>query len=457
MLYSITIFGWTCFSIYLGLAIISMFSFIAEREWRAAVRGALFFFPLLTLLGTLLYFDFGLQSWFLLSFLCLNGILVFIMLLPFNKARSIQIIGEPGRVDERDALFHRFYRLKPGTSEFEAYYRDHPEKRAFDEKVRSLPNLGEPGSKTYHPLTTPYHEAIFNVLGKSTRNVAGQPDPIEEKPVKVSPAEFTNRVKGFARYLGADLVGITELNPAFVYSHIARGDGEWGAPIELNHRYAIAIAVEMRHDMIRHAPLGPSITESALRYYDNAKIAMIVARYINRLGYEARAHVDGNYRVMCIPIAVAAGLGELGRLGLLITPQYGPRVRLSVVTTDLPLLPGKPIHFGVQHFCTICKKCAVNCPSASIDKGEKQVYNGVEKWLSDQDNCYRYWRIQGTDCALCIKVCPYSYPRAPMHNLIRWIVRRNNLARRLAFTGDRFFYGQNPTPFNRLPGWHLSD
>ncbi|GAG38682.1 unnamed protein product, partial [marine sediment metagenome] len=76
-------------------------------------------------------------------------------------------------------------------------------------------------------------------------------------------------------------------------------------------------------------PASATTTETVFKYFEVAKIAMLVARYINLLGYEARAHVDANYRVTCGPIAVDAGLGELGRLGLLVTPQYGPRARLQ--------------------------------------------------------------------------------------------------------------------------------
>jgi reductive dehalogenase len=320
-----------------------------------------------------------------------------------------------------------------------------------------MPGLGNAGSKSYHPLTAPYHQAIFGVLDGMTREIEWQPEPTEGIPIQATAEEFTQRIIGFAQYLGADIVGTTALNPDFIYSHIARGSGEWGAPIELKHTHAIAIAVEMRHDMIHHAPESPTITESAFSYFENARIALILAKYINLLGYDARAHVDGNYRVLCIPIAVDAGLGELGRLGLLITPEFGPRVRLSIVTTNLPLLQDKPIAFGVQHFCSICKKCGVNCPSASIEIKEKAVHNGVEKWLSDQDSCYRFWRIQGTDCALCIKVCPYSYPNSFMHNFVRWLVRRNKLARWLAYAGDHFFYGQRPRQNNQFPDWHGSD
>ena len=452
---SLIVLGWIYFSIILILTIFSLYSFIQEKEWRAFSRGIFLFLPFLTVFAILLLLKFSARNWIILSILLIDGVIVLLISVPFGKAQSIQIKGEQQRIDERDAFFHRFYRLKPETPEFKAYYNDHPEKFEFDQKLRSIPGLGNPGSKSYHPLTAPFQEAIFRVLGGMTREIDWQPEPIEGKPINIAAKDFTRIIKGFARYLGADLVGTTKLNPAYIYSHIARGSGKWGDPIELNHTHAIAVAVEMRYDMIRHAPESPTITESAFSYYENAKIAMIITKYINLLGYEARAHVDGNYRVMCIPIAVDAGLGELGRIGLLITPKFGPRVRLSVVTTNLPLIQDQTIAFGVQHFCGICKKCAINCPTASIDRGKKAIYNGVEKWLSNQDNCYRFWRTQGTDCSICIKVCPYSYPRATMHNMIRWLVRRNNLARRIAFLGDNFFYGHLPGNQSPLPEWYV--
>ena len=180
----------------------------------------------------------------------------------------------------------------------------------------------------------------------------------------------------------------------------------------------------------------------------------MVARYINLLGYEARAHVDGNYKVMCPPIAVDAGLGEIGRMGLLISPKYGPRIRLAVVTTDLPLTHDEPIHFGVQHFCEICKKCATCCPSQSVDTGAKRNILGAEKWQTDRDSCYEFWRQRSSDCAICMRVCPYSHPPTLMHNIVRWGISRNKFARRLALWGDDLFYGRKPLQSHPLPEWH---
>lgn len=450
----ILIAAWIVFTIFSAIVILFILTCLWEQHWRAAARAFLVFTPMQGMFAFLLIFEFPAKQTILLSLIVAGGTFLSLIILPIKPAHSMRYLGRQERIDERDALFHRFYRIKPRTAEFNAYYHDHPEKMEPDERIRSLPSLGGSGSKTYHPLVSPFQVATFSVLEKITREIEWEPTPIEAQPVHASPEEFSKRVKGFARYLGADLVGTTRLNPAYIYSHVGRSPGRWGAPIELEHKYAIAIAVEMTHDMIRHAPENATTTESAFKYFEAAKIAMIIARYIKLLGYEARAHVDGNYRVMCIPIAADAGLGELGRLGLLITPEYGPRVRLSVVTTNLPLTQDEPITFGVQHFCSFCKKCATNCPSSSVDGGEKAIYAGAEKWQSEQESCYRFWRKQGTDCAICIKVCPYSNPNTLIHNMIRWLVRRNNSARRLAFWADKVFYGNYRKSRFPLPDWH---
>ena len=131
--------------------------------------------------------------------------------------------------------------------------------------------------------------------------------------------------------------GVTELRPYHVYTHVGRGSGAWGEPIELDHRWAIAFTVEMDHAAMRHAPEAPVVAESARQYVESARIAVQLAAVIRALGYPARAHIDGNYRVIAPLVARDAGLGEIGRMGLLMTPRLGPRVRLGVVTTDLPL------------------------------------------------------------------------------------------------------------------------
>jgi epoxyqueuosine reductase QueG len=109
---------------------------------------------------------------------------------------------------------------------------------------------------------------------------------------------------------------------------VGRGPGSYGEEIILDHRFAVAFAVEMDVAMVAAAPDAPVIVETAKKYVEAARIAIILADCLRRLGYAARAHIAGsNYQVLVPPIAWEAGLGELGRLGILITPKFGPRAR----------------------------------------------------------------------------------------------------------------------------------
>jgi reductive dehalogenase len=450
----IFILSWIEFSVFFLISAGFIITSVLERKWRAVRLACLILLPLLIAFLLLLILPFPFLMWIRFGLIILGGLMVSVLVLPYGRRERTRIAGKQERVDEREAIFHRFYRIRPGTREFNDFYRSHPEKKEFDDKVRSLPLLGYPGSRTFDELTSPFSAATFDVIEKMVTDVEWAPQSVSGKPIRASKEEFSRRIKGFARYLGADLVGITPINSAYVYSHIGRSQGKWGAPINLNHKNAIAIAVEMKYPMLRHSPDSPTTTETAIRYFEAAKVAMILGRYIHFLGYEARPHVDGNYRVMCGPIAADAGLGELGRLGLLITPEFGARIRLAVVTTDLPLVHDAPIAFGVQDFCTICKKCAANCPSGAIEDNGKKICKGVEKWQSDQESCYRFWRLQGTDCSFCIKVCPYSHPGTLLHNMVRWITGQNPLSRRLALLGDDFFYGRRPKTTFPVPDWH---
>lgn len=189
--------------------------------------GVLLVVPLLGGLVASLALDYSFRPWVVAALLAVALLAVLAVTLPLGRATQLRIVDSQERVDEREAIFHRFYRLEPGTPEFEEYYRQHPEKRGFDDQVRALPPLAHPEARTYHHLASPFQAAAFEVLETITREIDWQPEPTEGTPVQASPEELTRRLKGFAHYLGADLVGTTKLNPAYVYSHIGRSPGEW--------------------------------------------------------------------------------------------------------------------------------------------------------------------------------------------------------------------------------------
>ncbi len=359
--------------------------------------------------------------------------------IPIGQTSALKTIESTERFDERDGMFSR-EEYHAGTEKYDTYYTLHPENLSIDEKIRSKPELMSPGAKYFDPIRSEYISALFKIQHENCYKKAS---PNSESQVSKSSAEFTSILKEHTLHLGAAEVGTTVINPRWVYSNRGRGPGIWGEEITLKHKYAIVYSVEMDYFKVNEAPNIGITEETALRYMDTQKISMAIEEFIKNLGYDAKSHIPGsNYEVILPAIAQDAGLGELGRSGYLISPKYGGRIRLGVVTTDMPLLQDKEIKFGVQEFCDLCKKCATNCPSGAIPSGGKSIVRGVEKWQMNPEKCMIYWRHIGTDCGLCMKVCPFSHPDTLLHNFVRHGIKKSSLARHLSLIGDDFFYGK---------------
>ncbi|MFH1755082.1 MAG: reductive dehalogenase domain-containing protein [Candidatus Latescibacterota bacterium] len=393
--------------------------------------------------------DFKYQDTFAYVLLSFTAITPAILLIPVKRRIHMADDTPRVRIDERDTMFSRYY-----TAEHDPhlihYYEQNPDKKILDDKFRCKAGLLEKGSKHYDPLAFSAANASF----KAVTAFHGILDdgPAAGNPHRVQAKEITRFLKNWAVKLGAMSAGVTQLKDYHLYSVVGRGD-LYGTPVELDHTYAIAVTVEMDKRMIGTAPLAPTVMESSQQYLSCGAIAVQIAEFIHNLGYEARAHIDGNYRVVCPLVARDAGLGEIGRMGLLMTPQLGPRVRIAVVTTNLPLSCDNIQRDGsVIEFCKQCKKCAVACPSKAIAFGGMERIDGVERWQISSEACFTIWCSYGTDCGRCVSVCPYSHPDNFLHNMIRRGVRNSALFRSLALALDDVFYGKNPPPAD-VPSW----
>jgi ferredoxin len=413
---------------------------IQERESRAAWIG--FFLSLLGLAAVITIFYLPEQLQLLLS-ASLGGLLVLNLIgffLPIGKIQSGPIHPE-FQVDERTIMFARS-RLEPDSSDWDHYYQDHPEHLPGDLKTRRNPGLLNPEAKFTDPLTSAAAGASFYLTDALSNAVQGQEN---NHLAEIPASKLTAYLKELALYYGALDVGITPLRKSHIYSRIGRGSGAYGAPIELDHQFALAFTVEMDFQKTRMAPKPALTMESGRQYVESARVAVQLAAALRDLGYPARAHIDGNYRVIAPLVARDAGLGEIGRMGLLMTPRQGPRVRIGVVTTSAPLqVEDYRPNPALLDFCTTCRRCAVLCPSQSIPKGNRLQERGITRWKINPDTCYRYWSVVGTDCGRCLAVCPYSHPDNWLHNAVRWGIQQSGLFRRAALQLEILFYGKNP-------------
>lgn len=269
-----------------------------------------------------------------------------------------------------------------------------------------------------HPISNAEN---FMVQTLAPENIVdGKPAP-KDFPIP-DPEQMAGHIKDLAYFLRADEVGIGRMPEYAYYSHkvvdkvaLAKDDLENATkPFTERMPYVIVVMVDQHLEtmMASTGYDGISAGQSFRSYHATAVIAVIIAKYIRNLGYHARAHHAGNYGAVMAPCMIAAGLGELSRTGdTVVHPRLGYRLKVAAVTTDLPLVPDKPIDFGLQDFCRVCMKCADNCPSGAITSDtDPAEHNGYLRWASDMRKCteFRVTNSEGSSCGRCMKVCPWN-------------------------------------------------
>ncbi|MCM1566127.1 MAG: reductive dehalogenase [Dehalobacter sp.] len=313
--------------------------------------------------------------------------------------------------------------------------------------------------------------------------------------------EASRIVKKAARFLGADLVGIAPYDDRWTYSTWSRPnlkpfklpdgrteffptdpykfmkgevetfgqtvfDADWEKYAGFQPKSVVTMVFEMDYEAYRTAP---SILHSAApgkSYSNMGEVAFKVANFLREIGYYAIP--SGNDTGMSIPIAVQAGLGEVGRAGQLITQKYGPRLRIAKVYTDLELVPDKPRSFGVREFCRLCMKCADACPSQAIShEKEARVLQPedcgpsenpyTEKWHVDSHRCLSFFAYNGGDCGNCISVCSWNKIDQWQHDVAR-IATQIPLVQDAARKFDEWFGYNGPVnPEERIESGYVAN
>jgi len=230
---------------------------------------------------------------------------------------------------------------------------------------------------------------------------------IDEKNI----GHITKTIKAVAKSFGASMVGIAAYDPKWVYT-----EDRAETPIDMPEGMTavIAIGTVMDTDTISTSPSMIQGFASGNGYSQMAYIVSSLAQFIRNLGY--RAVPTGNDTALSIPIAIDAGLGQLGRNGLLTTREHGARVRLCKVFTDMPLEFDEKVDFGLTDYCRKCKRCAEACENDAISFDNEPSFKtyspsnnkGIYRWAVDVDKCYEFWVDNGGECSTCINVCPFN-------------------------------------------------
>jgi len=363
----------------------------------------------------------------------------------YGHPRWVKMIPRP-KLAVDDNIYSRFNASNNVFGSFTRYYGEENRKKLMRESMNKTMEYyleKRPGYRLEDRALADAAWVISRLGGLNRGTRAWTSKSVrtpEQRGVEIyngSPEEAAQLIKAAARYFGAATVGITILDRRHIHSQ-ERGKAivfePAGEPYEDEEKlvipdkckYAVAFSVQMSLDNLQCSPTAISSAGSSLGYSRCEFLVAGLAQFIRGLGYVAVPSV--NDLGSSVAIGVDAGLGELGRTNRLITPEFGPCVRLCKVLTDLPLATDKPIDFGLLEFCKVCKRCAKACPSNCLSFDDEPSFQvkggwnnpGHQAWFEDAPKCLAYWQESTSGCSICIPVCPWSKKDKTMiHEIVK--------------------------------------
>ena len=286
-----------------------------------------------------------------------------------------ELEGVPGAPQDPDTInfYSRNYPLEPVGVEHGAWItfmmKTNDIKETFDEHLR----LDRPIVQT----------------SRESGDIEPAVEPVPDKDV-------TDEIKQKALDLGFAMTGITAYDNRYTY----KSKRNWVKPFP----HAICLAIEQPYEKTQTIPSETAEAAALATYRRGGALALELADHIRSLGYHAQVQNFADAASVVIPMFVAAGMGQQGAMGYLLSPHFGSRVRLMLITTDALVTYDQPVDYGVQSFCTVCQVCVNRCPGRALTR-DKVWWRGVEKFKIIAKRC-RPVMTRYAACAVCMKVCP---------------------------------------------------
>jgi len=209
--------------------------------------------------------------------------------------------------------------------------------------------------------------------------------------------QLDNFIK-YAKSLGIEHVGFTKIPRKLIFRKRA-----------IRYDNSIVLIKEMNKTTIAKAPSIETLRTVFETYDSLGIITNKLTDYLRKNNFYAQASHPLGGLVLYPPLAQKAGLGWLGKHGLLITPQFGARQRISAIFTNIENLPFSENneHGWIEQFCDTCNKCIRKCPPNAILK-QPIVHPSKRETHIDRSKCLPYFN-ENKGCSICIKECVFSY------------------------------------------------
>jgi Pyruvate/2-oxoacid:ferredoxin oxidoreductase delta subunit len=237
---------------------------------------------------------------------------------------------------------------------------------------------------------------LLSVIKNIHISVDSIPNNPQNPPVN-APAAFFEQLKEFAHSLGVGPIDFVKLPQDLIFQKVG-----------VLFDNAMVLAMEMSKEKIDKAPSQATMNMVFATYDELGIAANRIADFIREQGYAAQADHPLGGLVLFPPLAQKAGIGWVGKHGLLITPEFGPRVRLAAVYTSIQNLPFAKSndHEWIEEYCKTCGLCIKQCPPHAI-LDESVIHDTGRVTHIKQRECFEYF-AQYYGCSVCAKVCPFS-------------------------------------------------
>jgi epoxyqueuosine reductase len=239
----------------------------------------------------------------------------------------------------------------------------------------------------------PHMMASMSGIRRSLRTVDDNP----AQPRTHIPEAELAELEGYARSVGVDDIGYARLPEKLVFQRKA-----------VLHQNAIVLTMEMDKARIDTSPSEHSFIEVHAVYHHLGRAANRITGWLRKRGYSAQAGHPLMGVALYPPLGQQAGLGWRGLHGLLITPRFGPRVRLAALYTSIDNLPfgQENPHHWIEDYCSVCRLCTRECPPQAILEQPLENGNGLVTCTLNE-KCFPYF-MDNYGCSICIRVCPFQ-------------------------------------------------
>ncbi|TFG08037.1 MAG: hypothetical protein EU539_03450 [Promethearchaeota archaeon] len=240
-----------------------------------------------------------------------------------------------------------------------------------------------------------YIRGTFKGFQRSRKSKYGNENNTKTKTTP----EFWEQFEKKAKDLNVNFIGYVPVLENYIFKDL-----------KVYGKNCVVLGMEMKWDGIKTAPSAECEIEVFRVYKVLGDITIELAEFLKDKRYKSEAHHPFGGKLLFGPHVVAAGLGIMGRNGLIVTPEFGPRQRWSIITTDAKIPQSSKRNLDeLKEYCKSCGICVKQCRGGAVYEEPIHKDSGIITHI-DRSKCIQSI-LKNNYCSYCLRICPLGHPK----------------------------------------------